>query len=280
MKPDIVLISSIKDPASINIRDLLIKKYNPERLTDRKINGFTVYRFRTYNKLIEIITISSDLIYAEELNKRVNGKLFIFLSRHKSEEALPTLTAHVPGNWLNTAPYGGRPKDVCIAPAKMLSVFIKALYRERSKLKLDDWKCSLEATHHGPYIEEVPTMFVEIGSSIKEWTNKTAAEAIVNALDCVFKADMGDVAAIGIGGPHYAPKITKFVLEENIPVGHIIPKYVTSHIGDYELNMAIEKTFEDVKYAVIDWKGIRGTDRRRIIDILRERYSYIDIVKI
>ncbi len=43
-----------------------------------------------------------------------------------------------------------------------------------------DYEVSYECTHHGPSLN-VPAMFVELGSSEKQWNDSRAAEAVAHA---------------------------------------------------------------------------------------------------
>ena len=88
-----------------------------------------------------------------------------------------------------------------------------------SKLKTErclDYEVSYECTHHGPSIL-VPTMFVELGSSEKQWCDLAAAEVVaLAAMSSVAHFDSQDEAAatcIGIGGTHYNQKFTQYGFE-------------------------------------------------------------------
>ncbi|MEM3054249.1 MAG: D-aminoacyl-tRNA deacylase, partial [Candidatus Bathyarchaeia archaeon] len=77
-------------------------------------------------------------------------------------------------------------------------------------------------------------------------------------------------AVLGIGGPHYNTRFTKMALENSMAFGHMIPKYAVSKIDDCVLRQCVEKTLEKVKLAVLDWKGIKGEYKPKIIEMLRK----------
>ncbi len=97
-------------------------------------------------------------IYAEHLDKDVEGESLIFATTHRSAKGVQSLTVHYPGNF-GAAALGGREKQLCVAPAslgKALFLALKAKY---------DGEVSFEATHHGPYLEK-PAVFIESGKTL------------------------------------------------------------------------------------------------------------------
>ena len=78
--------------------------------------------------------------------------------------------------------------------------------------------------------------------------------------------------AIGIGGPHYCPNFNKIQLESNVAISHIIPNYVAP-ITEEMVREAIEKTEEEVDFAILDWKGLgKSEQRQKVLDILDKMY--------
>jgi D-tyrosyl-tRNA(Tyr) deacylase len=53
---------------------------------------------------------------------------------------------------------------------------LKAFMHHKETLNLD-YEVSFECTHHGPSLN-VPTMFVELGSSFQQWSDLKGAEAV------------------------------------------------------------------------------------------------------
>jgi D-aminoacyl-tRNA deacylase len=143
-----------------------------------------------------------------------------------------------------------------------------------AKLKADmqlAYEVSYECTHHGPSLN-APAMFAELGSSPKQWSDLKAAEAVAHA---VIKAvsSFGKskaAAAIGIGGPHYNAKFTRIALENEIAFSHMIPKYAIPHVDAEILKQCVEKTLEKVELAILDWKGIKGDHKPKIVEMLEE----------
>ncbi len=115
-------------------------------------------------------------------------------------------------------------------------------------------------------------MFVELGSSPKQWSDLEAAKAVAQAaVEAVMKFSKSERSAVlGVGGPHYNRRFTEFALGDKAVFGHMIPKYAV-HLVDAEvLRQCVERTLEKVEYAVLDWKGIRAEDKPKILDAIAE----------
>jgi len=76
--------------------------------------------------------------------------------------------------------------------------------------------------------------------------------------------------ALGIGGPHYNAKFTKIALSTQTAFGHIVPKYVIPQVDAEIIRQCVERTMENVDSAILDWKGIKGADKNKIITALGE----------
>jgi D-aminoacyl-tRNA deacylase len=75
---------------------------------------------------------------------------------------------------------------------------------------------------------------------------------------------------LGLGGPHYNSKFTRIALENEVAFGHMIPKYSVAHMDSGILQHCIHRTLEKVERVVLDWKGIRGDDKPRVVEMLNE----------
>ena len=182
----------------------------------------------------------------------------VVLSKHESKAEKKSLTVHYIGNF-GEAKFGGEEKKLCGALAKIGTNYIRALIREKEKLKngennLNDFEICFEVTHHGPHTEK-NVVFIEIGSSIIEWKNnflgKLIAEIVINST----LIENNDTIAIGVGGIHYANNFTKFVIRENYSIGHICPEYNLENLDFELLEQMISKS--GAKLIVLDWKGLK-----------------------
>jgi len=264
---NVLIAASKKDPASLNIVEQILKNY-PFGVTMEKFQEAPVYSYKANDRSIALTILDYELVYAQNITEfSPHPELVVFVSRHSSASGTPTLSVHTPGNF-GEAELGGIPRKVSVSPATAMAKALKTMAKILSEKKLA-YRVSYECTHHGPSLD-VPAMFVELGSTPREWEDKEAAEVVAKAameaaLD--FKENQAK-AVIGIGGPHYNEKFTRMALEDAIAFGHMIPKYAMEHVDEYILGQCIERTFEKVEFAVLDWKGMRGKDKDRIIKLL------------
>lgn len=265
----ILIVASNKDAASLNIRQQVLKNYPFIEKTE-KFELNPVYEAKINDISVELVTLNNESVYAQHLPKAfTNLELVAFISRHSSVSGTPTLSVHTPGNFAE-AELGGIPKTVSVAPANLMRKALTILSKLKSEMHLD-YEVSYEGTHHGPSFN-LPTMFVELGSSPTQWNDLKAAEAVAHAALGAIR-DFGNhplKAVMGIGGPHYNAKFTRMALEEDLAFGHMVPKYAVSKIDPAMLSQCMERTLEKVEKIVLDWKGIRGEDKPRLIQMLSE----------
>ncbi|MFW9832236.1 MAG: D-aminoacyl-tRNA deacylase, partial [Candidatus Thorarchaeota archaeon] len=182
----------------------------------------------------------------------------------------PALLTHIPGNWA-TAELGGKPPTLCKASPSALKIALQKLLAERQRLGLMDWACGLEATHHGPFIQATPVLYVEIGSTETEWQNITAAEVVARTIVTIAQRFQESYPAIlGFGGPHYCPAFTQLCSETQYAVGHVMPKYHLDQISEHLVQHALEQTSGPLACAALDWKGMTSRNRKQVIQILEK----------
>src|SRR3989338_6089212 len=208
----ISIISSSKDPAGVNIRKNLLELFDFEK-TNEKFDNNEVLEYNKFpNKQIKMYITDNDLIYSEYIDKRLDADIMIFASKHRSKENTPSFAVHSIGNW-GKAELGGQDKKLCPSSA----VLLKNMFIELNKnAKETNYEISMEATHHGPYVEK-PAVFVEIGSTEKEWNDPKNGEIIATSIMNSIDSEIKDCKiAVGIGGPHYCNNFNKAVLRNNI----------------------------------------------------------------
>ncbi|MFH1182008.1 MAG: D-aminoacyl-tRNA deacylase [Candidatus Woesearchaeota archaeon] len=228
----LAIICSKKDPAGMNICRHL-KELGVEKRKDFSLH-----------------VIEEDSIFAENLDKRIDADAFIFATKHRSSSGIKSLTVHVQGNW-GKAEFGGEEGKIAVAAAPLIKSALKNLSRESI-----GYEVVQEVTHHGPFMEK-PSMFIEIGSSEKEWSDDKAGEAIAKAILNLSVEEC--ITAVGIGGLHYASNFMPIQLNTNIAIGHICPKYALADLNSEKLRQAIERTWpKKAELIIVDWKGLGG----------------------
>ncbi len=170
----------------------------------------------------------------------------IVLSTHRSKIPEKIMTAHIPGNWGN-ADMGGSPRTLVPSPASRLKILMQEIKREADRI---GWKSSLEADHHGP-TGSTPMIFAEIGSGEAEWADNGAASAMARAIMASVRRDERFQTVLGIGGGHYPRLFTRLVLEGDVAVSHIAPKYVIDQIDEGMFRQAVQRSVEKVSKVVV-----------------------------
>jgi len=262
----ILIISSIVDPASINIKKNLLQQTKWEEIDE--FNGNTTYRHIDMKNII-MVTIKDRKITHEKLEQEVEEQLgvkpkqAIFLSRHRSKTGDPTLTVHPIGNY-GEALFGGKHRTLSKASPRLMTQLLRIIKKNAEQEKLYH-KVSYEVTHHGPYMT-IPTFFVEVGSTPDEWSNTKPANIIAKSLLELLKSyhhyeentPKDETVLIGIGGGHYAPRFTDIALTKKAAFGHMIPTYQIEN-GNINHEM-LEKTLQetpDVKGVYIHKKTLK-----------------------
>ena len=265
----ILLVASNKDTAGLNITRQVLDHY-PFKVTGATFQKNPVYSARINKKEVTLIILSEEAINAQHLaDSFLKPSLIVFISRHSSTSGKPTLSVHTPGN-LGSAEFGGLPRQVSISPATAMRDALKALAYFKEGMQLV-YEVSYECTHHGPSLN-APAMFVELGSSPKQWRDSKAAEAVAHAaVSAISKFEVsGKTAVLGIGGTHYNKRFTRMALDGEAVFGHMIPKYAVPLVDTKMLRQCVDRTLEKVEFAVLDWKGIKSADKPQLLKALTE----------
>jgi len=265
-----LIVASKQDLAGVNIINQLSQyRENPLLSSMKDGPNFDFY-------LVDGGILYNNVLDMERINKY---DFIIFASKHSSEKKTKTLSIHAPGNW-KEAKFGGQEGKVSRVSAVFMKQIFEKLNKEKQEHQLNKYEVTMEVTHHGPLINK-PCLFIEIGSTPTEWKDRRAgfviAKTILEAIK-EFKFNPYNEVAIGIGGPHYCPNFNKIQLRSNVAISHVIPKYV-SPITEEMIRESIEKTEEEVDFAVIDWKGLgKAEERKNVLKILDK--LYIDYKKV
>jgi D-aminoacyl-tRNA deacylase len=265
----ILVVASTRDVASLNIKAQVLCNYDFTEETE-KFDSNPRYKAKINDNDVELITLNSESIYSQNLPESFKDlKLVIFISRHSSISGKPTLSVHTPGN-LAEAELGGIPRAVSVCPANSMRTALITMFKLKNEMQLD-YEVSYECTHHGPSFN-LPAMFVELGSSLQQWSDLKAAEAVAHSAIEAVKTfgNHSTRTVMGIGGPHYSAKFTRMALEGNVAFGHMIPKYAVSKMDPSMIRQCAQRTVEKVDTVMLDWKGIRGEDKPRLVETLKE----------
>ncbi len=248
-----LVVVSKENPASQNIKSALLSLAQPEE------TGAGFWSARDF----DIAEYPGSII---EIVPAHDAEYYIYASTHKSKSGAKSLTVHTPGNW-GAADMGGLPRTLNTA----LPFQLKAAAQKMAELapSLDGWQVSVEVDHHGPSISR-PVMFAEIGSDEGAWGNGRAGEIVAEAIIAAVQNRREFDVKIGFGGTHYAPKFTPEIIEGGLSFGHLVSGYALERAEpDSEMALqAFSKNAQKASGALVDWKGLRGPARAKLVSVL------------
>jgi len=259
-----VIVCSLNDSAGTNIRERLLEKYAFGE-ADFYFDGSPAYEIGT-----ELILVSSrsDIIFVNSLDEQFHDCRFVFISRHRAESGIPSLTAHFTGNFA-AAEFGGNPSEIAKYSPSLLKNYLVALNSLRSEID-PIYNLTLEATHHGPTSLKSSVLFVELGSTETQWIDVKSATVISRALMLAIDSRKTyPKCAIGIGGTHYPEKLNKLIFDSDFAIGPIIPKYSLVHFTPKLLEQILEKSDQNIDAVIIDAKGL-GKFKENVLKVLND----------
>lgn len=257
---EVAVVVSKKDIAGLNIKEQLLKEGFDK--TDDRFENNEVFELTIKGKKIGLYTTEEESVYCENIDKRIKADLFLFATKHQSAAKINSFTVHPIGNF-GRAEFGGKEKELCKAP----SFYLKTAFQLLTEFNELKHEVIQEATHHGPYMES-PVMFIEIGSSPEEWRNQKGGRILAKSiLELLSSKERHYKTAFGIGGMHHTPNFKKIILNSEIALSHLCPKYNLQNLDEEMVLQAIQKSIPKAEIALLDWKGL-GTEKERIKELL------------
>ncbi len=254
----VTIVWSTPDPASNNIARSLITVYGfKEKAKDQFVHP---------DQNVRLVRVGKPGIHVEPGDLSQESSSILFASKHVSATNTPAMTVHATGNLTNKAEFGGRPEEVSFVEPAKIQTALRTIRDSVSDsgLEID---VTMEATHHGPTSFPIPVCFVEIGSGAREWADPALGQIAAHAIMEAARVTKGTgKTAVGFGGTHYSAKFTRLSLEGTYQIGHVVPRHALEYgVSDLVLKDTIVKTIGSSVTALVDWKGMTGSDRRRIV---------------
>jgi D-aminoacyl-tRNA deacylase len=264
-----VLVTSSHDLAGMTMSHYLMRSAEFARESNRGDADGQSYQSPRH-KNIQLHIFSGNLLTLEKIHDLYSHTdVLIFLSKHRSKSSIPTLTCHFTGNFSADTSYGGNPRQIAISYPSLQKGYLKAITAARQKVP--EYEVIIEATHHGPTSLNKPVLFIELGSSEKQWADENAAAVICDTLLDIL--DNGfercDKIGIALGGTHYPKKFNKLLLESKFALAAVASKHNLEAIDQEMLNQMIEKSVEKVTHVVLDSKGL-GSQKDRMLEMLEK----------
>jgi len=256
-----LLIAYKDDPAGNNMAEFISHSLE-------KNNG--VFRGKKFDLLI----ISSPTISADWLDKEFDYDGYVFLSKHAAESETLALTCHSTGNF-EAAKFGGNPKQIAIPFPSFQKTYLQNLWKKHNDFP--DFQITIEATHHGPTDLNKPCIFIEIGTTPKQWIDTKLCSSIAQIVEKTFENHLNQFPfAICFGGTHYSQKFTNEVINGEFALGTVIPKHSMEFLDESLFRHIIERNI-GAKAALLDWSSL-GKNKQKIIELLST--TQLEVIKI
>ncbi|MFQ6010930.1 MAG: D-aminoacyl-tRNA deacylase [Nitrososphaerales archaeon] len=258
-----LVVASERDPAGLNIAHELLDLLEMKPVdNDQRTQIFS-------QEDCNLAIVKDELIYLEDLNDFPLPDAYIFLSRHKAKNGIRCLTSHFTGNLSESNDYGGKPLEIAYASPCLLKSYMCHLWEMKDHVPT--YQIVLEPVHHGPTSLHRPTLFVEIGPSEAEWNDLDACKTVALCVKHLVtsKPQLCEKVGIGFGGTHYSTKFTDLIINSDIALGPVAPKYHLPDMNGQMVKQMVAKSIEPVQYAIVDWKGL-GTEKGKIVKLVLE----------
>ncbi len=256
-----LLIAYHDDPAGHNMAKFLSK--------DMTLDG-DIFRGEYY----DLVIISTPVISADWLEEKYDYDGFIFLSKHAAESGVLALTCHSTGNF-SDAKFGGNNRQVAIPKPDLQKIYLQTLKKNQSHFS--EFQITIEATHHGPTALTKPSIFIEIGTTEKQWTDTLLCTSVATLVHQVLsKPIQKHPVAICFGGTHYPSKFTDELLEGRYSLGTVMPKHALDFLDEELFSHILTQNYM-AKTALLDWKGL-GTNKEKLLVLLKS--TDLDVIKL
>ena len=256
-----LLVAYQSDPAGSNMASYMMQ--------DMRKQG-DIY----HGKNFDLVVISTPAISADWIEEKYQYDSYVFLSKHASESGTLALTCHSTGNF-SEAQFGGFPRQIAIPHPYLQKSYMKHLWAKRNNFS--KFEITIEATHHGPTALNKPALFIEIGTTQKEWNDKNLCESVAKIIvEEVCKEPEKHKVAICFGGTHYPQKFNKELIEGEFALGTVVPKHALDNLDDVLFSHILDRN-KEAKYALVDWRGL-GKNKQKVVNLIQN--TDLEMIKI
>ena len=246
-----LLVAYKNDPAGINMAKFISQDLE-------KKNG--VFRGEKFDVLIT----TSPVISADWLEEKFDYDGYVFLSKHAAESGTLALTCHSTGNF-DVAKFGGNSQQVAIPFPSFQKTYLQNLWKNRTDFP--DFQITIEATHHGPTDLNKPSIFIEIGTTQKQWNDVELCNSIAQIVKKTFEKPLQQFPfAVCFGGKHYSQKFTNEIINGKFALGTVIPKHALEFLKESLFQHIIERNI-GAQVALLDWNSL-GKNKQKVVELL------------
>ena len=256
-----LLVAYKNDPAGNNMAKFLSQDLE-------KMNG--VFRGEKFDVLIT----TSPVISADWLEEKFDYDGYVFLSKHAAESGTLALTCHSTGNF-DVAKFGGNSQQVAIPFPSFQKTYLQNLWKNRTDFP--DFQITIEATHHGPTDLNKPSIFIEIGTTQKQWNDVELCNSIAQIVEKNFEKPLQQFPfAICFGGTHYSQKFTNEIINGKFALGTVIPQHALEFLKEPLFQHIIERNI-GAQVALLDWNSL-GKNKQKVVGLLST--TKLEVIKI
>jgi len=256
-----LLVAYRDDPAGHNMANFLSKE-------------MTQQGDLFHGECYDLIIIPTPAISADWLEEKYDYDGFVFLSKHAAESGVLALTCHNTGNF-SDAKFGGNERQVAIPSPHLQKAYLQTLKKNQSRFS--EFQITIEATHHGPTALTKPSIFIEIGTTEKQWTDVSLCNSVASLVHQVVSHPIKEnPVAICFGGTHYPSKFTNELLEGPYALGTVIPKHALGDLDETLFSHILTQN-KLAKTALLDWRGL-GSYKQKILGFLES--TELEVIKL
>ena len=256
-----LLVAYRDDPAGYNMA---------KHLSEKMKKDGDIYHGKNY----DLVIIPTPAISADWLEEKYDYDGFVFLSKHAAESGVLALTCHSTGNFLE-AKFGGNEKQMAVPHPQLQKAYLQKLWE--NKEQFSEFDITIEATHHGPTALKKPCIFIEIGTTEKQWTDESLCIAVAKLVDDVMAHPIkSNPVAICFGGTHYPEKFTNELLHGKHALGTVMPKHALYNLDEKLFDHILQQN-NTAKTVLLDWAGL-GPNKQKVLDLLEK--TELEVIKL
>ncbi len=227
-----------------------------------------------HGKNYDLVIIPTPAISADWLEEKYDYDGFVFLSKHAAESGVLALTCHCTGNFTE-AKFGGNDRQIAVPHPHLQKAYLQTLKGNQSTFP--DFQITIEATHHGPTALTKPSIFIEIGTTEKQWNDVSLCNSVAILVhQVIIQPIKENPVAICFGGTHYPSKFTYELLNGKHALGTVIPKHALDNLDEKLFSHIISQN-SMAKTALLDWNGL-GQNKSKVIDLLET--TDLEVIKL
>lgn len=257
-----LLVAYRADPAGYNMAAYLSESM--EKVDEELYRG----------KNFDLAIIPTPAISADWLEERYSYDGFVFLSKHAAESGTLALTCHSTGNF-SEAKFGGSPRQVAVPHPHLQKYYMRRLWEKREEFS--KFEITIEATHHGPTALSKPALFIEIGTTQKEWDDRELCRRVAALVEEVVGRQVPHhKVAICFGGTHYPSKFNTELIEGEFALGTVVPRHAFDSVDEDLFTHILERNAE-ARHAMVDWRGL-GQGKQKIASLIQN--AGLEMIKV